>query len=74
MEKSLDEKENDHVQFIPDGWQRDIFNILDKNESVIVVTPISTEKTFIVPTLHSFPNSRCTMQWQRSFIETIMEF
>ncbi|KAJ3108404.1 hypothetical protein HK100_003447 [Physocladia obscura] len=46
MERTLDSKPDPRVDFEPDGWQRQILDCIDKQESVLVVAPTSAGKTF----------------------------
>ena len=47
MRRDLDSKEDKRVPFEPDGWQRTVLDELDANNSVFVVAPTSSGKTFI---------------------------
>ena len=47
MRRDLDSKEDPRVSFKPDGWQRKVLDELDANNSVFVVAPTSSGKTFI---------------------------
>ena len=48
MDRMLDAKPDARVSsFVPDGWQRDVLDQLDANNSVFVVAPTSAGKTFI---------------------------
>ena len=48
MDRMLDAKADPRVSsFVPDGWQRDVLDQLDLNNSVFVVAPTSAGKTFI---------------------------
>ena len=48
MDRMLDAKPDPRVSnFVPDGWQRDVLDQLDANNSVFVVAPTSSGKTFI---------------------------
>lgn len=48
MDRMLDAKPDPRVSnFVPDGWQRDVLDQLDANNSVFVVAPTSAGKTFI---------------------------
>ena len=48
MDRMLDAKPDARVSnFVPDGWQRDVLDQIDANNSVFVVAPTSAGKTFI---------------------------
>ena len=48
MDRNLDAKPDPRVSsFVPDGWQREVLDELDANNSVFVVAPTSAGKTFI---------------------------
>ncbi|KAG9050595.1 hypothetical protein FS837_004120 [Tulasnella sp. UAMH 9824] len=47
MDRSMDGQYDSRVSFIPDAWQRNVLDRLDKRESVLVVAPTSAGKTFI---------------------------
>jgi superfamily II RNA helicase len=48
MDRMLDARPDPRVTgFIPDGWQREVLDQLDANNSVFVVAPTSAGKTFI---------------------------
>ncbi|KAI0262214.1 P-loop containing nucleoside triphosphate hydrolase protein [Gloeopeniophorella convolvens] len=48
MDRSMDGAPDARVAFVPDAWQRDVLDILDRpKSSVLVVAPTSAGKTFI---------------------------
>ena len=47
MDRNLDSAFDPRVPFRPDGWQRQVLDVLDSNQSVFVVAPTSAGKTFI---------------------------
>lgn len=47
MDRSMDGQADTRVSFVPDAWQRNVLDRLDRRESVLVVAPTSAGKTFI---------------------------
>ncbi|CAK4000049.1 P-loop containing nucleoside triphosphate hydrolase [Lecanosticta acicola] len=47
LERSFDSRPDHRVDFQPDGWQRNVLDGIDKDQSVFVVAPTSAGKTFI---------------------------
>lgn len=47
LERSFDSRPDPRVDFQPDGWQRKVLDSIDADESVFVVAPTSSGKTFI---------------------------
>ncbi|KAG9019792.1 hypothetical protein FRB90_007935 [Tulasnella sp. 427] len=47
MDRSMDGQADPRVSFVPDAWQRQVLDRLDRRESVLVVAPTSAGKTFI---------------------------
>lgn len=47
MDRNMDSKQDVRVPFEPDGWQRKVLDLLDGDQSALVVAPTSAGKTFI---------------------------
>ncbi|GAA5961336.1 hypothetical protein JCM3765_004378 [Sporobolomyces pararoseus] len=47
MVRELDSKPDPRVDFSPDAWQRDVLDKIDADESMLIVAPTSSGKTFI---------------------------
>ena len=47
LDRSMDAKDDPRVAFKPDGWQIKVLNQLDAGNSLLVVAPTSSGKTFI---------------------------
>ena len=47
MSRNMDSRPDDRVPFEPDGWQRAVLDEVDADNSVFVVAPTSSGKTFI---------------------------
>lgn len=47
LERSFDSREDDRVPFHPDAWQRSVLDSIDADDSLFVVAPTSSGKTFI---------------------------
>lgn len=47
LERSFNSKPDNRVEFVPDGWQRSVLDAIDAEQSVFVVAPTSSGKTFI---------------------------
>ena len=47
MERNMDSQPDPRTAFEADKWQRDVLDVIDRDESVFVVAPTSAGKTFI---------------------------
>ncbi|KAK4055914.1 hypothetical protein OIO90_003171 [Microbotryomycetes sp. JL221] len=47
MERELDSRPDPRVNFDPDAWQREVLDKIDRDESMLIIAPTSSGKTFI---------------------------
>ncbi|KDE02846.1 hypothetical protein MVLG_06636 [Microbotryum lychnidis-dioicae p1A1 Lamole] len=47
MRRELDSRPDPRVNFNPDAWQRDVLDKIDADESILIIAPTSSGKTFI---------------------------
>ncbi|KAH9386388.1 ATP-dependent RNA helicase DDX60 [Nematocida major] len=47
LKRSLNASPDDRLLFVPDGWQKELLDIVDDQQSAVICAPTSSGKTFI---------------------------